>query len=323
MNRILIIMHNYAGISDLIKKNLKDLHYDNVDFLLYSEEKFRYKNLSEKLTNLYRKTILGDNKYKEKLRNSFTENTLLKKAKNLPEYDTILMMTTEFFSEEFITIIRTKTQKLIGNHWDGLKRTPNIYPKLKFFDKFFVFDPDDVDEQKNIFFLTNFFFTFEEKKNPTRIENDVFYIGTYVEERFKALKKISEVLSLKKISQKILLFSWDKREKDGEIVFTNAFLTYDENINWVKSSKALLDLKLKEHNGLSFRFFEALKYEKKIITDNPYVKNYDFYRKENIFIIGEDSEDRLKNFVKDPYTKIPTETKNKYSFESWFKTLTS
>jgi hypothetical protein len=133
------------------------------------------------------------------------------------------MMTTEFFSEEFITIIRTKTQKLIGNHWDGLKRTPNIYPKLKFFDKFFVFDPDDVDEQKNIFFLTNFFFTFEEKKNPTKIENDVFYIGTYVEERFKALKKISETLSLKKISQKILLFSWDKREKDGEIVFTNAF----------------------------------------------------------------------------------------------------
>jgi hypothetical protein len=44
-------------------------------------------------------------------------------------------------------------------------------------------------------------------------------------------------------------------------------------------------------------FFEALKYEKKIITDNPHVKNYDFYRKENIFIIGEDSENELKNFI--------------------------
>ena len=323
MSRILIIMHNYAGISDLIKRNLKDLHYDNIDFMLYSEEKFRYKNLGEKLTNLYRKIFLGDKKYKEKLRTSFIENTLLQKARNLPEYDTILMMTTEFFSDEFISVIRTKTKKLIGNHWDGLKRTPSVYPKLKFFDKFFVFDPDDVDEQKNIFFLTNFFITFDETNDSAKIENDVFYIGTYVEERFKALKKISETLSLKKISQKILLFSWDKREKDGEIVFTNDFLTYDENIKWVKSSKALLDLKLKEHNGLSFRFFEALKYEKKIITDNPHVKNYDFYRKENIFIIGEDSENGLNQFIEMPYLEIPLEIKNKYNFESWFKTLTS
>lgn len=92
-------------------------------------------------------------------------------------------------------------------------------------------------------------------------------------------------------------------------------------MSWVKSSKALLDLKLKEHNGLSFRFFEALKYEKKLITDNPDVKNYDFYRQENIFIIGEDSEENLNNFIENPYQEIPAEIKNKYSFESWFKTL--
>jgi len=323
MSRILIIMHNYAGISDLIKKNLTDLKYDNVDFLLYSEEKFRYKNLGEKLTNLYRKTFLGDKKYKEKLRVSFIEETLLKKAKNLPEYETILVMTTDFFTEEFLSIIRTKTKKLIGNHWDGLNRTPNVYSKLKFFDKFFVFDQNDVDEKKNMFFLTNFFFTFKEESAHAKVENDVFYIGTFVEERYKTLKKISETLSLKNISQKIFLFSWAKKEKDREIMFINNFLTYDENINWVKNSKVLLDLKLKEHNGLSFRFFEALKYEKKLITDNHHVKNYDFYRKENIFIIGEDSEDNLKNFVEGPYTKISSEIKDKYSFESWFKVLTS
>ena len=323
MNRILIIMHNYAGISDLIKKNLEYLNYNNVDFLLYSDEKFRYKNWREQLNNIYRKTVLGDKKYKEILRKAFIENTLREKAKRLPEYETILVMTTDFFSEEFLSIIRTKTKKLVGNHWDGLSRTPDVYPKLKFFDKFFVFDKNDVDEKKNIFFLTNFFFNFEEEKTQPIIKNDVFYIGTYVEQRFKTLKEFSAILSLKKISQKILLFSWDKREPEGEINFTNQFLTYDENMSWVKSSKALLDLKLKEHNGLSFRFFEALKYEKKLITDNPDVKNYDFYRQENIFIIGEDSEGNLNNFIENPYQEIPAEIKNKYSFESWFKTLIS
>lgn len=323
MKRILIIMHNYAGLADLIKKNLEFHNYDKVDFLLYSEEKFRYKNWREQLNNVYRKTILGDNKYKEILRKAFIENTLIEKAKGLPEYETILVMTTDFFSEEFLTIIRSKTKKLIGNHWDGLNRTPNVYSKLKFFDKFFVFDKNDVDEKKNIFFLTNFFFDFEENKTEFTIENDVFYIGTFVEERFKALNEISKKLSEQKINQKILLFSWDKKETEGEIIFTNHFLTYDENIDNVKKSKTLLDLKLKEHNGLSFRFFEALKYNKKLITDNPDVKNYDFYKKDNIFIIREDSENELKNFIESPYQEISLKVKNKYSFENWFKTLIS
>lgn len=323
MNKILIIMHNYAEIPDLMKKNLEFLGYKNVDFIFYAEEKFKYKNLAQKIINLYRKTFLKDKNYKEKLRKEFIEKTLIEKAKNLPQYDVIVMMNTDFFSAELIKIIKTKTKKLIGNHWDGLNRTPNVYSKLKFFDKFFVFDKNDVDENKNIFFLTNFFFDFKENNTQQTIDNDIFYIGTYVEERFKALKEISNTFNLKKISQKILLFSWDKREADGEIIFINQFLTYDENMKNVKKSKALLDLKLKEHNGLSFRFFEALKYNKKLITNNPEIKSYDFYRKENIFIIGEDHDNELKNFIESPYQEIPYEIKNKYSFENWFKTLIS
>lgn len=323
MKKILIIMHNYAEIPNLIRKNLDDLGYENVDFIFYDEEKFRYKNMAQKVKNLYRKTILKDKNYKEKLRKEFIEKILLEKAEKLPHYDIILMLNTDFFSDEFIRVIKTKTKKLVGNHWDGLGRTPAIYSKIKFFDSFYVFDKSDVDEKNNIYFLTNFFFNFNENKNEETIKQDVFYLGTYVEERFKVLKNISKTFTLRNISQKILLFTWDKREAEGEITFTNQFLSYEENMNYVKSSKALLDLKLKAHNGLSFRFFEALKYHKKLITDNADVKTYDFYKKENIFILGEDSENELKNFVESPYEEIPSEIKNKYSFESWFKTLIS
>lgn len=316
-------MHNYAEIPDLIKKNLDFLGYKNVDFIFYSEEKFRYKNLSEKINNLFRKTILQDKKYKEKLRAEFIEKTLIQKAKNFPQYDVILVMNTDFFSNEFLKILRTKTKKLVGNHWDGFSRTPHIYQKLQFFDSFFVFDKDDVDEKKNIFFLTNFFFDFD--SNETKIENrqDIFYLGTYVPDRFPALKKISEVFNAQKITQKIVLFSWNKKGTEGSITFTDTFISYQENIKNVKESKALLDLKLKEHNGLSFRFFEALKYNKKLVTNNSDIINYDFYRKENIFILGENSEDNLKEFIESPYEPIPSEIKDKYSFENWFKTLIS
>lgn len=316
-------MHNYAEIPDLMKKNLDFLGYTNVDFIFYSEEKFKYKNLSEKLNNLFRKTFLKDKKYKEKLRAEFIEKTLIQKAENLPQYDVILVMNTDFFSENFLKTLKTKTKKLVGNHWDGLSRTPHIYPKINFFDRFFVFDKDDVDEEKNIFFLTNFFFDFDKDETETESNQDIFYLGTYVKDRFPVLKKISDIFDTKQITQKIILFTWDKKAPEKSITFTNKFISYEENIRNVKESKALLDLKLKDHNGLSFRFFEALKYNKKLITNNSDIKNYDFYRKENIFILDEDPENGLKDFIEHPYQSIPEEIKNKYGFENWFKTLIS
>ena len=323
MKRVLVIMHNYAEIPDLMKKNLDYLGYNDVNFIFYSEEKFRYKNILQKLNNLFRKVFLKDKRFKENLRMEFIENTLIQKAQNLSQHDVIIVMNTDFFSENFLQIIKTKTKKLIGNHWDGLSRTPEIYSKIVFFDQFYVFDKEDVDEEKNIFFLTNFFFDFDKNEVLAELKNDIYYLGTYVKERFSTLKKIAETFTRNQLTQKILLFTWEKRAAEGSVNFINQFVSYETNIKNVVESKALLDLKLREHNGLSFRFFEALKYEKKIITDNSDIKNYDFYKKENIFIINEDQDDQLKNFIEIPYHKIDPSIKNKYSFKTWFETLIS
>lgn len=316
-------MHNYAEIPDLIKKNLTYLGYKNIDFIFFTEENFKYDKWSQKITNFYRKTFLKDKTYKEKLKSAFIETTLIQKAQNLSHYETIVVMNTDFFSDHFLTIIRTKTKNLVGNHWDGLSRTPQIYSKIIYFDKFFVFDKNDVDESKNIYFLTNFFFDFDKDKKSRIIEQDVFYLGTFVKERFNTLQNLSKIFTQKGISHKIVLFDWQKRPSEETIIFSNKFIAYEENISYVKKSKALLDLKLKDHNGLSFRFFEALHYNKKLITNNSDIKNYDFYRKENIFVIGEDMKEDLKSFIESPYQIIPANIKNKYSFENWFKTLIS
>ena len=77
-----------------------------------------------------------------------------------------------------------------------------------------------------------------------------------------------------------------------------------------------MDFKL-GHNGLSFRFFEALKYEKKIITDNFSVKEYDFYNPNNIFILHKDNLENLETFLHSDYQKLPPELVEKYSFSSW------
>ena len=83
----------------------------------------------------------------------------------------------------------------------------------------------------------------------------------------------------------------------------------------------MLDLKLKVHNGLSLRFFEALKYEKKIITDNQDVINYNFYDAENIFILGKDSMDRLDYFLNSSYQPIDENIRKQYSFSNWLNII--
>ncbi len=53
-------------------------------------------------------------------------------------------------------------------------------------------------------------------------------------------------------------------------------MSLDEVGDLIRRSEILIDIVRPGHAGLSFRFFDALFYRKKIITNNPSVMNYDF-----------------------------------------------
>jgi hypothetical protein len=85
----------------------------------------------------------------------------------------------------------------------------------------------------------------------------------------------------------------------------------------VKNAKVIIDLVVADHNGLSFRVFEALKYKKKLITTNQYVKYYDFYDSNNIFILKEDNYNDLDEFLASEYKKLDQKLYEKYGFTNW------
>ena len=89
----------------------------------------------------------------------------------------------------------------------------------------------------------------------------------------------------------------------------------------MKKSDVLVDFLDPRHTGLSIRFFEGLYYKKKVITDNAAVKNYDFYHKDNIFVIENNNYDEIKNFLKTPYDDLPTEIVEKYGFRNWIQEI--
>ena len=64
---------------------------------------------------------------------------------------------------------------------------------------------------------------------------------------------------------------------------------------------------------------EALFFEKKLITNNASVRDYDFYDKNNIFIYGVD--DDLNSFMSLSYKKIDDSIKYKYTLDGFVEKI--
>ena len=77
------------------------------------------------------------------------------------------------------------------------------------------------------------------------------------------------------------------------------------------------------HSGLSFRIFESIFYQKKLITNNTEVTKYDLYHEDNIYIWDgrEIDIDSLRSFLNKPYHILPSKILNKYSFKTWHRLI--
>lgn len=79
----------------------------------------------------------------------------------------------------------------------------------------------------------------------------------------------------------------------------------------------VVDINQKGQNGLTRRPIEALLWNKKLVTDNKDIVNYDFYRPENIFLYGLDNPSDFEHFVETPLVEVPEHIKSRYTVEGF------
>ena len=161
----------------------------------------------------------------------------------------------------------------------------------------------------------------QEKQNPSE---DALYITSYDKKRIKQLDILSqkfEELRLKFDLYVIGKKSWKnqlmKPFSKNKIVFTRKRINHENLPEFYKRAKVILDLMRENQYGLSFRVFEAMALEKKIITDNEKIKNYDFYNPNNILVLNKDFSNITKEFFETPYQSLPEEIYKKYTLEKW------
>ena len=100
-------------------------------------------------------------------------------------------------------------------------------------------------------------------------------------------------------------------------------LSQDSITKYIEEAKVILDIQHPSQTGLTMRTIEMLGANRKIITTNTDIKNYDFYTPENVFILDRNNPKLDKSFFESSYEQIYPQIKFNYSIEGWIRELFS
>jgi hypothetical protein len=318
--KIILAITVDVGLYSCIEENLKKIGFE-VFTLTYNSE-FKYPSLKYKVLNFIHKNLLFDKGYKARLKKELQYKKIEKQIDSFPKTDYSLTIRADLFKTSILNKITNLGAKNYAYQWDGLSRFEGIEKQMPLFDAFYVFDKNDILKGKT-YPATNFYFDcFDPLFEENKPEYDFFYIGSY-DNRIDTLLIICDYLYRKNYKLNIILrtVTKDNLQNRPYISFIKVPTSYYENLEKTANSKFLIDLKNDSvHEGLSFRIFEALGSNKKIITNNQIVKNYDFYDPQNILCLNETLDlSVIDQFLNSPYKEINPSIKKKYSFTNWIK----
>ncbi len=317
--KILLISFDHWGYDSFIVDSLRQNGVEDSHHIKLSD--FKYPNIFERLKNVYYKLFTRFD-YKYYLR----EQYILKLLNFYGYQDQILLINPETFTPKFIEILKKHTKRLIAYQYDSMHRN-NTRHLLEKFDKVFTFDIQD-SKDYHIEHLPNYMYL-PIMKNENNTYNHVISISSY-DERFPQFIEISRKLNALKIShtfyivgKKSVLKNFEKLwNKELKIfVFTGKKFGLKSLLSLYKNSSAILDVLRNNQTGLSFRVFEALSLEKKLITTNQSVKMYEFYNPTNILILGE--EELTEDFFLLPYAHLNQQNYASFELQSWIKKVFS
>jgi hypothetical protein len=327
--RILLLVPDDYRLYVLIERNLKSCGFD-VTTILHNSVKFRYKNIAQRLSNLFRKLIDGNTNYKKKLKEIHTAECLVKEIDEYEQFDYCLVIRADFFHKDVLYKAKEKSDSIVSYHYDGLRRNPSIYNRISIFDRFYVFDEEDLiaDGKIKTYLSHNFYFDYEKERETTLIY-DLYFLGFYNETREQLLLTFFSLAKrcVSNAKFQIVFLPKDiaqipKYEKQGVECLTGR-VPFEEYLKRVEQADVIVDFVISDHKGLSFRIFEGLKYRKKVITTNTNIVKYDFYTPDNFYVLKGDTlnETELLKFVNSPYKPTDESMRLKYSFSYWIKTI--
>ena len=248
------------------------------------------------------------------------------------DYDYILIIKCDMTPISILKRFQTEfpQAKLCLFLWDSVKNIPGIIPKFKYFDTVHSFDMGDCAKYKELHFLP-LFFADQFRKEPRNdgFKYDISFLGTVHSDRYAVIRQVQEIAEKKDLNcywflylQSRFVYKIYKALKPefrgtAEDIFSYHKLNAEEISEIVDQSRIILDIQHPKQTGLTMRTIEMIGMNKKLITTNQNIKNYDFYNSDNIAVIDRKQVEIPDDFLKSPYIPISPEVYEKYSLQSW------
>lgn len=308
--RITIISLDNWGFNKHLATALEDKGHD-VQHINFNDFTYKYPNILYRLYNFFLKTFIKKNLK----RIHFGKKIIETLKRNDTQQDIILVIKGDFIDPKSILELKKYAKKTFAYFNDNTIRCPKIIRVIPYFDEVFSFEKEDC-EKYHLKFATNWIYNSEPIKNENPIDQKVFNIISE-DNRLSVLSKIASDLESKKISHKILIYNKKIKKRISTLEYITKPIPLSEINKHINRSQVLLDINRKNQNGLTFRVFESLGLNKKLITTNSDIKNYDFYNPNNILIIDEKNPDIPTSFFEKEYVKIPDAIFKKYTLDGW------
>lgn len=256
-------------------------------------------------------------------------------ANKFNKYDYIFFIHLETPFPDILDSLRkvNPTGKYILYMWDSILHMPKTYELTKYFD--IVYSYDRLDAIKyNFRFRPLFFLNDYSNHNYTnQITYDLNFIGTIHSDRYYLLKTIEKLCYNINITTNWFMFIHNKllfyKLKYSNIRNVKAHLkefsfkplSKSEVIQKLLEAKATVDIQHPENNGITMRTLEILGLQRKIITTNKDIINYDFYNPNNIYIIDRENPIIDKSFFEVDFEPVPNSISNKYTIDTWLEDI--
>lgn len=314
--KICLISFDYWGFDQHIAKELKSRDNVEVSHIDLSRFRYKYPSFFHRIANTFNKVFLGKNTKKLK-----RQEHVVQQLKAVGKQDIVLIIRPDLLDKTTHNKVKQFTHNYYAYLYDSTKRFPVDHLMDGTFDKMFSFDENDV-KKYNFNHITNYIYLPKKEIISGKKYKQQAFIVISSDERLSTLNRIAQQLDGNKISHKFIVKA--SRRPAGlhdTIQFSEKEIWNDELLGLLDESEVFLDLIRHNHNGLSFRVFEALAFQRKFITTNASIKNYDFYNPENILVIDEENPEIDPAFFEGEYKPLDEAIYNKYTIKHWVNTV--
>jgi hypothetical protein len=245
------------------------------------------------------------------------------------DYATIIVIQGEGVTANTLMELRRSypRAKLVFYTWDSIENKPFSKRNLALYDRCSTFDPVDATKYsmnfRPLFYSSGFDCSVE-----TEYAYDLSFIGTVHSDRYRVVHSLLEQLP-PDARTFIYLYLQAPWVYDFRRLFTNTLngakredFSFDPLSKEVVrtiffASRAVLDIEHIQQRGATMRTMEALGSNRKMITTNSALRDYDFYNPRNILVIDRKAPRLDQEFLQSPYEAVPEEIRKKYALRQW------